>query len=85
MNSSEDDFKDLRYSTIGSTSNAATRKVQVRRSATVRERGRVERNERRRRQEFGKNLFVVFLFGLGKPILKKIISRFSLFKLKRLG
>ena len=85
LNSSEDDFKDLRYSTIGSSSNAATRKVQVRRSATVRERGRVERNERRRRQEFGKNLFVVFLFGLGKPILKKIISRFSLFKLKGLG
>lgn len=57
LNSSEDDFKDLRYSTVGSSSYSSpgTRKVQVRRSATVRERGRVERNERRRRQEFGKN------------------------------
>ena len=36
------------------------RKHQVRRSATVRERGRVERNERRRRQEFGKEMLCVF-------------------------
>lgn len=53
LNSSEDDFKDLRYSAVGSNIEPATKKVQVRRSATVRERGRVERNERRRRQEFG--------------------------------
>ena len=55
LNSSDDDFRDLRYSTIGSTA----RKVQVRRSATVRERGRVERNERRRRQEFGKTFLLI--------------------------
>ena len=35
----------------------SNKKIQVRRSATVRERGRVERNERRRRQEFGKTFF----------------------------
>jgi len=48
INSTDDEIESFRYATIGSP----TRKVQVRRSATVRERGRVERNERRRRQEF---------------------------------
>jgi hypothetical protein len=52
---SSDELETLNY--VNNNNNISqTRKVQVRRSATVRERGRVERNERRRRLEFGNEI-----------------------------